>query len=234
MGDIYKADQSWNRRKVSILVNGDWEDEDGALHVERSAYELRLAAIDSHDSPCDLIIEAAQLDKVILRAISDWECRIAMLLRTRGGYDEYEIQELLKSKRPGYQLLRKGIDLVRRQQRGEHNTLLRVRAAKGESDTPVCWRCLSEPVSRPGDDCGCTNPVERKRGKPPRYEPDTAPDPATMTDEEREAEIEKLSENQTETGGNNYRSWNAQIPGGSYYVKRVVPGGLSPSPRTPL
>lgn len=189
---------------------------DGELHASLSAYEMRMAAQSATRDFADLIIEAAQLDRSIQSGIQrDHEVRIAMLLRTRGGFDEHEIEQMLGSKRPGYALLERGIELVRRHERGRRSQLLRVRANLGMSDTPVCWRCLKAEVRRPGDWCGCID-KERKSdrshtGPGATYDPTTRPPATEMSEEERAAEIALLAATQEK----------GPIPGGENYRKKV-------------
>lgn len=204
-----------------MLIHGEVEI-DGNLHVRMSAYEMRMTAQSSHRDFSDLIIEVAQLDKSITDGVlKDREVRLALLLRTRGGYSEREIEDLLGSKRPGYALLARGADLLARYQRGQHNQLLRVRANQGLSDSPVCWRCLKEEVSRPGDWCGCLDKQPKsdrpKSGPSAPYDAARRPDVADLTEEERLAEIALLSETQAK----------GPIAGGEWYRKTVSPIGLT-------
>ncbi len=218
--DIRHLDRPWSLDKIAMLVDGEVEI-DGELHVGMSAYEMRMAAQSSSSDFADPIIEAAQLDRSIQSGIlRDHKVRIAMLLRTRGGFDEHEIEEMLDSDRPGYALLARGAELVRRHERGRRSQLLRVRAHNGQSDAPVCWRCLKAEVPRPGDWCGCTDKEwkgERrsKTGPGAAYDPTAQPDPSEMTDEERQAEIDRLVATQEK----------GPIPGGEWYRKKVQPVG---------
>jgi hypothetical protein len=219
--DLRTLDRPWSKDKIALLVDGDVEI-DGDLYTAPSAYELRTAAYSAHYDFADLIVEAAQLDLSIRRGIQrDREVRLAMLLRTRGGYAENEIEEMLGSRRPGYALLSRGIELVRRHERGSHAQLRRVRAHRGESDAPVCWRCLTVEVPRPGDYCGCVEKEAKsfrsKTGPGSTYDPLEQPDPSLMSDEERQAEIDRLRD--TQAAG--------PIPGGEHYRKRVVPMGTN-------
>jgi hypothetical protein len=163
-----------------------------------------------------LMCDVAQLDLAIRRGIQrDHEVRVAMLLATRGGLPENEIEDLLASKRPGYALLQRGAELVRRQQSGEYSKLRRVRAHQGQSDQPVCWRCLKVDVPRPGDYCGCVERNHKSRrshtGPGSTYDPTSQPDPTSMTQAERDAEIEQLAATQVK----------GPIPGGEHFRKRV-------------
>jgi hypothetical protein len=184
-----------------------------------TAFEMRMAAQSSTSDFSDLIVEAAQLDRSI-QAILDPEVRLAMLLRTRGGFDEYEIEQMIGSKRPGHQLLKRGVELIRRYARGQHSQLLRVRANQGQSDQPVCWRCLQSEVPRPGDWCGCIDKpwkAERrsKTGPGAPYDPADRPAVSDMTEAERLEEIAKLADTQEK----------GPIPGGEWYRKKVNPVG---------
>lgn len=215
--DIRSLDRPWGLDKITMLVDGE-VDFDGELHVGRSSYEMRMAAQSSSADFADLIIEAAQLDVAIQSGIQrDHEVRIAMLLRTRGGLDEAEIERLLGSSRPGYALLKRGAELVRRHERGKHSQLRRVRAQKGLSDAPVCWRCLKEEVPRPGDWCGCVDAEQKSRrsktGPGATYDPTEQPAVSEMTDAEKAEELAKLVA--TQSAG--------PIPGGEHYRKRVNP-----------
>jgi hypothetical protein len=218
--DIRQLDRAWSKEKILMLLDGAVEI-DGDLHVGLSAYQMRIAAQSSTHDFADLIIEAAQLDAAIRNGIvKDKEVRAAMLLRTRLGMAENEIEDALQSSRPGYALLERGIELVQRYQRGQHQQLRRVRANRGEGDQPMCWRCMSVAVARPGEWCGCID-KERKSdrsltGPGSTYDPAARPNVAEMTDEERRQEIELLSKTQN----------RGPIPGGEYYRKIVSPVGL--------
>lgn len=206
-----------------MLIDGEIEI-DGELHVGHSAYELRCMAQSASHDFSDLIIEVAQLERSIQSGIQrDRQVRAAMLLRARLGLDEYAIEQLLQSSRPGYRLLERGVELVRRHERGRRSQLLRVRANRGESDTPVCWRCLKEEVPRPGDWCGCIDKElgygrrDISTGPGSTYDPAARPPPGEMTEEERLAEIELLTATQE----------RAPIPGGENYRKKVSPVGTT-------
>jgi hypothetical protein len=226
--NIQHLDRPWSLDKIMLLLDGEIE-VDGEIHSSLSAYELRMQAMSTSSDFADLIVEAAQLDRAIQSGIMrDREVRLAMLLRTRGGFDEKEIEDLLGSKRPGYALLQRGAELIRRHERGQHSQLRRVRAQRGESDMPVCWRCLQPAVlnregnpMRVGDWCGCVDKPRKSdrshTGPGSTYDPLAQPDPAKMTADERAAEIEKLAATQVK----------GPIPGGENYRKKVSPVGAT-------
>jgi hypothetical protein len=223
--NIRDLDKAWSADKIAILVNGEVTGPDGETIEGLSAFELRCLAESSGRDFADIVLEYAQLDRAISRGIQrDHEVRIAMKLRTKLGLDEYEIEQLLKSKRPGYALLQRGIELVRRHEKGQHSQLRRVRASKGQGDTPVCWACLKTEVKQPGDYCGCREAREQViRSRRPTtgpfargYDPAERPDPSSMTDEERAAEIALLADTQQ----------RGPIAGGELYRKRVNPIGV--------
>lgn len=223
MDDIERLDRAWGSDKIAMLVDGIIE-VDGELFYGHSAFDQRCAAETSHDDFSDLIVEPAQLDRSIRAAIQrDHQVRMAMLLRTRMGLDEYEIEQLIQSVRPGYRLIERGIELVRRHERGVHQQLKRVRAQQGESDHPVCWRCMTAEVPQPGMECDeCPEPVPnvppRQRGllrgtripghPSEPYDPARRPDPAQMTPGERSAEIERLAQTQENPRHGDDRLWN--------------------------
>lgn len=224
-------DRPWSLDKILMLLDGEIE-VDGDVYVGRSAYELRMAAEAGMTDHADAILEVTQLERAIKLGIQrDNEVRIAMLLRIRGGYAENEIEAMLGSKRPGYALLARGAELVRRHEKGQHSQLRRVRANRGESDTPVCWKCLKVEVSRPGDYCGCGEPEQRSRraktGPGSTYDPTDQPDVNAMTDEEREAEIALLASTSGKSVTATGKPKDAPIPGGEHYRKRVVPIGAT-------
>lgn len=200
--DIRRLDRPWGTDKIAMLVDGIIE-VDGEQFHSPSVYEQRCAAESSADDFSDLILEPAQLDKAIRAGIQrDGEVRLAMLLRTRLGKNEVEIEQLLRSNRSGVALIARGIELTRRYEKGQHQQLRRVRAAKGESDQPVCWRCMTTEVAQPGMECDpCPGPPPK-----PQYRgllrgtnypghakaPIQRPDPSTMTEEEKAAEIQAI------------------------------------------
>lgn len=205
------------------------EDERGRMHEKvaegRSAYETRTAAYDGITAP-ESIIEVAQLERTV-RQIRDREVRAMMALRIRTGESEWLIEEELRwrgwrrTTRSPLGLVERGVELVRRIERGHHSQLTRVRAALGQDDSPVCWRCLATPVDKIGTDCGETCPAlkEKRRGSPPRKHDYTNRAPvADLTAEQRDAEIAELARTQDE----------GPIPGGAYYDKIVVPYGTHP------
>ena len=91
---------------------------------------------------------------------------------------------------------------------------------------PVCWRCMSVEVQAAGDECAeCPPPPvpPQQRGllrgpvsaKHPKaaYDPADRPDPAEMTAEEREAELQHLIDTQE----------YAEPPRSTEWRKRIVP-----------
>lgn len=227
--DVRSLDRSWSSDKITMLIDGEVE-VDGELHVGLSAYEMRVRAESTSGDFSDLVVEFAQLERSIISGIQrDHQVRAAMLLRTRLGLDEHEIEKLLASTRPGYALLRRGVELVRRHEQGRRSQLRRVRAQRGESDVPLCWRCMKVEVSQPGQLCGesgCVEPEVNLGGRPKSgpgstYDPTDQPDVASMTEEERQAEIATLVATQAK----------GPIPGGEHYRKRVTPiGGVVHDP----
>jgi hypothetical protein len=214
MDDLRSLDRPWSLDKIRLLLHGEVE-VDGDLWTGQSAYELRCRSEQGGDF-AELMCDVAQLDLAIRRGIQrDHEVRVAMLLATRGGHLENEVEDLLGSKRPGYAMLERGAELVRRQQSGEYSRLRRVRAHKGESDQPVCWKCLKVDVPRPGDYCGCIEREQKSKrshtGPGSTYDPTSQPDPSSMSEEARAAEIALLTATQD----------RGPIPGGEHFRKRV-------------
>lgn len=237
--DIRSLDAPWTAEKVAILLDGEVlvtiTDENGEMHEVlaegASAYELAMRAIDGGDPT--LIIEVAQLRKSITH-IRDQEVRAMLNLKVTTGESEWLIADALRAlglrstQRSPIRLVERGIDLIRRIERGKHSELRRVRAALGRSDTPVCWRCLESAVDRVGDDCGTECPAlapdkwDKGAGAAKRHDYTNRPKPSKMTAEERAAELAELVRTQNE----------GPIPGDAYYRKKVVPYGLQREPGT--
>lgn len=230
--EITNLDTPWSADKIRILLFGearvtvtDVTGRDFDIQAEGpTAYEMRCMAYDGGDP--DTILESAQLDMAV-RFIRDEAVRSAMTLRSHAWADPDHVGSLLGDARPGYRLIQRGMDLVRREERTRHSR--RVSMGRAGSD-PVCWRCMAEKVAQPGDECGCA-PNKRpayqrglltgppKTGPKAPYDPTSRPLPQDMTASERRDEIERLARTQDD----------GPIPGGELYRKTVDPYGVDPT-----
>jgi hypothetical protein len=186
------------------------------VHRELSAFEARCRALSGGDM--DLVLDHCQLVMAI-RGIRDRMVRDAMLLRVFTGEDEYEIQLVLGSKRAGHHLLSRGRELVRRHESGQHAS--KRRKQRGLGDGPVCWRCMSVSVERPGDECegGCEN--KRRPGRP-----SGVAGRGRKTRRVEDLSVEELAATQVEPAS--YHKWNRLFDGGASYTDNVFPDGLLP------
>jgi hypothetical protein len=155
-------DSPWSYQKVRLLLDGEFLREDEDVVFSQTAYDMRRRAMDGYGLT-DSAIEAIQLIRTI-KKIKDVEVRQAMILRVVLGWDEYEIQLHLGSRRAGHHLLDRGSELVRRIEKTEWN------AGKSARERErVCWRCMRNTVERGGEeceDCPGEEPVRRGRGNP--------------------------------------------------------------------
>lgn len=176
MGDtVLSLDQPWSLTKIKLLIDGAVIVGDD-LHTGLTAYEQRQKALDGFGEPSELCLEWAQLE-VAIRGIKDDEVRHAMMLRIHTGADEYAIEQFLKSKRSGLNLLDRGCELIRRDQ----NTK-RAQKRGGMEGSPVCWRCIKRTVDRPGEECAeCMSSVPSK----PSGRPQGSGDPVEEWDLDR-------------------------------------------------
>lgn len=221
--EIASSDAPWSSEKIRILLEGEAEvtaQDDAGQNFDLLAegmtlYEMRCAALDGGN--VELIIEPAQFD-VAARSIADDNVRSMLMLKARTGADPDIMAGLLGDPRAGTHLIRRGIELVRRQERTRHNKRLLDGLA---GDKPLCWRCRKETVIKAGDHCGCEKPSPKYApltGPKTPYDPTMRPSPEEMSDEERLGEIALLANTQK----------NAPIPGGAYARKKVVPYGSHP------
>lgn len=248
INDIKQLDQPWHKGKVEMLINGETmavvTDATGRQydepHTGRSAYDQRSAALDNGN--VDDILEPLQLD-IAIRTIRDPHVRNAMLLRTRGfGFngDDYELSRAVGSHKSDRHLIERGIELVRRNERGRS-----VERSGNRVGSAVCWKCMDRPAM-PGELCesncdGKSDKLRRqlsglKRGPVGNsnepYNPLHVSDPCLMTEAEIEAEIAHLAGTQgvsdADARGVDRRKRDAPIAGGTEYGKRVVAYGLNP------
>jgi hypothetical protein len=236
--EVQALDRPWGAEKIRIFLWGDAVvsalDLDGKVYdlpVEgQTLFEMRCRAYDSGES--DMILEPAQFE-MAARTVRDRVTQSLLLLKARtglwhgGNCISDHAADLMGDKRAGRNLLNRGADLIRREERTRHTIRINMGRA---GDSPVCWRCMKERVSTAGDDCGCDpdGRPARQRGllrgtrykghlKNP-YDPSVRPSPRLMTQEERDAEIAHLVDTQEDDQG----------PGGEMYRKHVVPYGSDP------
>jgi len=231
--EIASSDHPWSSEKIRILLEGEalalFTDETGRQYEDikegMTLFEMRCKALDGGDP--ELILEPAQFDAAA-RGIRDQNVRAVLLLRSHCGADADTIGFILGDRRAGYHMVRKGIDLVRRQERTRHTR----RVLAGRVGTKiVCWRCLDVEVTRAGEHCGCEPKEHGKPGPKPggpggAYDPTLRPDPATMTQAEKDAEIAKIVEGQVTTIMPNDQE-RIEVPGYSHYEEIVKPYGGS-------
>lgn len=239
--DIRAADGTWTASKIRTLVEGEATvvvtDATGREYEERregpTAYELRCRALDTGN--VELMHDVIQLDMAV-ETIRDDGVFVAMVDTTVFGTDVDELEDVTGRGRAGRHLLDRGVELVRRHERGRRSE--RVRLGR-DGDEPVCFRCMTRRVSTPGDLCseecdGLTRSQRRRhanlrRGPVPAntpYDPTERPDPAMMSQAEIEAEIAHLAETQGSSVIYPGPKREAPIPGGHEYASRVHPYGL--------
>lgn len=229
MNDVECFDRPWTADKIQILVEGSAEitltGENGKpydTYIEgMTLYEMRCKAFDGGNP--DLIVESAQFDAAA-RSIVDDNVRAVVMLVTRAQVDPDHIASLLGDHRSGYQMLRRAQELILREQRRRARSRRRKRG-----DKPVCWRCMKATVARAGDECDPTcvpKPPDfrPKSGPGAPYDPTERPSPSDMTDDEKEAEWNRIAK------GQRYVSRTDEpIVGQDTYRHMVVPYGLDPS-----
>lgn len=162
--DVEAANQTWNHTKIRLLIDGEILRDDQEIEAP-SAYEIRQRALDGGDH-YDQLLDVIQLQQAV-SLIADDEVREAMQLRMDEYADEWEIELRLQSNRSGRNLLDRGCELVRRNERGTASRRRLESDAKRERfDQPRCWQCRNHTVTTAGDKCDtCTNPPA-KRGRP--------------------------------------------------------------------
>lgn len=199
MGDMHEiqmADRPWTRDRILILLNGEakqlrrrpdhewFEDVTGP-----TANDLRQSAYAG--GPQSLLDDVIQLEMSV-RTINDREVRNYLLLRIRTDCSPHMVAEALGAERSAEALEQRGVDLLMRDLRYRRE---QVRRVAGVDDTPVCWRCMRRYADRPGDlcrpDCNGGRMFESRASL--RNTPlADRPDPATMTQAERDEEIAEL------------------------------------------
>lgn len=146
------GDNVWGRARVDTLLYGeathhaqfdgvdcDWVEEGP------TALDLRSRAV--NDGDIEAVLDPVQLD-LAARDIRDPHVRAALQLRAHTSATVEEIESFVSDPRgrSGERLIERGADLVVRGEKARSRNRARAQA--------VCWRCCSEPVSRPGEECG--------------------------------------------------------------------------------
>lgn len=248
--EVRAADQRWDTNKIKTLIDGyavvTITDATGRQYDElregRTAFDLRNSALDTGN--VDDILDPLQLD-IAIKAVAKTnnEAAGALFLRARGhGFEEtnpYELSDVVGSHKRDRHLLDRGIELVRRHEGGRA-----VERSGTRVGSAVCWKCMERPAV-PGELCeqacdGKTDAQRRqlaglKRGansaRQP-YDPTIVADPAMMTQDEIDAEIQLLADTQgvsvADAKGVPRDQRDAPIAGGRTYNNMVVPYGSSP------
>lgn len=122
-----------------------------------TAFEIRSSIRDGNGGLEDLC-DAIQLSKAI-RSITDYEIRAFMVAcfglgaMNPDAAEGYVIDAGLRSNRSMLALYNRGIALIRRNEKIQHQLLYHVRESGGMSSKPVCWRCRKRQVKIAGEEC---------------------------------------------------------------------------------
>lgn len=243
--EIAQLDRRWDANKIRTLVLGEARvtitDDTGRQYTElregRTAYDLRCSALDN--GRIEDILECVQLDLAI-EAIEKWDgdAAFAIWLTTRG-FSEVEIDEITAALtgKSAYQLIERGIELIRRYEGGRS-----VQRSGSRVGSAVCWKCM-ERAAKPGELCAddCDGMTERKRRqlagllrgpKVPPYDPTEQPPVSEMSEDQKLSEINFLAVTAgvsvAKARGVDRRKRDAPIAGGTDYARNVVPYGTSP------